>query len=87
MVWLSPIHPAEVSSSGQAQAGRGVVATETKQGLSQLRDELVTICTVNFIGKRFNSLLKLLTMKIRTCSSGKSVYICLVQRAALQGQR
>lgn len=26
-------------------------------------------------------------MKIRTCRVGKSVYICLLQRAALQGQR
>lgn len=46
----------------------------------------MTIHTMNFIGKRLNSL-KLLTMKMRTCSVGKSVYIRLVQRGALQGQR
>lgn len=70
-----------------ASPGRaGVVAAETKQGLSQLCVELVTIHTGNFTGKRFNSL-KLLTMRMRTCSVGKNVYIRLVQRVALQGQR
>lgn len=70
-----------------ASPGRaGVVAAKTKQGLSQLCVELVTIRTGNFTGERFNSL-KLLTMRIRTCSVGKSVYIRLVQRVALQGQR
>lgn len=70
-----------------ASPGRaGVVAAETKQGLSQLHVELVTIRTGNFTVEGFNSL-KLLTMKIRTCSIEKTVYIRLVQRVALQGQR
>lgn len=37
-----------------ASPGRaGVVAAETKQGLPQLHEELVTIHTGNFIGERF----------------------------------
>lgn len=84
-VWLSPLRLAEVSSVGQAQAGR-VVAAENKQGLAQLREERVTIRTASFTGKRFNSL-NLLTMKMRTCSAGNAVYICLVKRASRQGRR
>lgn len=61
-MWLSPLRLAEVSSVGQAQAGR-VVAAKNKQGLAQLREEeRVTIRTASFTGKRFNSL-NLLTMK------------------------
>lgn len=48
MLWLSLRHLAEVSSK---RASPGRAATETKQGLSQLRRDLVTICTANFIAK------------------------------------